>query len=424
LQVNFSSATAYSSGATGNGLLIYNTSTTNGQYAGIFFQGEPTAGNAGQASIYGTTTSSGNMDLVFSTRGSSTLAERMRLDSSGNLGLGVTPSAWVSTFKAFQVGTGGTFYGDYNNTTSYFGNNAYFNGTNWKYVSSSYALYAYQDRTAGKHVWAVAASGTAGNNITWTEAMTLDASGNLGVGTTSPASFGALCTRRGIAVTNVTGSVSASFSDGANDTLYVSQDSSLSRLTFATLTFNTGTTERARIDSSGNLLVGTTSAISSGTTFKSANGVSVYRNDSTAAYQGFSFYSDNGSTQATKAYFRNDGGLANYSANDVNLSDVRLKKDIVPAGDYLAKICAIKVRNFRFKTQDASEDITLGVIAQEVESVAPELVCNDGFGEIPDDGIPLKSIYQTDLQYALMKCIQEQQAIIEQLKARLDAANL
>jgi len=68
--------------------------------------------------------------------------------------------------------------------------------------------------------------------------------------------------------------------------------------------------------------------------------------------------------------------------------------------------------------------LNLGCIAQEVEAVAPELVDPSGFGETPDDGVPLKAIYQTDLQYALMKCIQEQQALIQSLKARLDAANL
>jgi hypothetical protein len=103
---------------------------------------------------------------------------------------------------------------------------------------------------------------------------------------------------------------------------------------------------------------------------------------------------------------RSNGGIGNYSANNVNLSDERTKKDIQYAGNYLDKICAIPVRTFLYKDQKDNE-LNLGVIAQEVEAVAPELVDALGFGETPEDGVPLKAIYQTDLQYALMKAIQE-----------------
>ena len=104
---------------------------------------------------------------------------------------------------------------------------------------------------------------------------------------------------------------------------------------------------------------------------------------------------------------------------NTNLSDARTKTDIADAGNYLAKICAVPVRTFKYKNQvDGLSN--LGVIAQEVEVVAPELIDASGFGETPEDGIPLKAIYQTDLQYALMKCIQEQQAIIEQLRADVE----
>lgn len=83
LYVQLSSATAYSSGISGNGLTIYNNSATTGQFVGLTFLGEPTTGNSGQATILGTTTGSGSMDLTFSTRASSTLAERMRINSLG-----------------------------------------------------------------------------------------------------------------------------------------------------------------------------------------------------------------------------------------------------------------------------------------------------------------------------------------------------
>ena len=103
LDVVLSSATAYSSGVTGNGLRLYNSSTTTGQYVGITFSGEPTAGNAGLATIMATTTGSGNMDLVFSTRGSATLAERARIDSSGNLLVGTTSPLFSSVRRGISV---------------------------------------------------------------------------------------------------------------------------------------------------------------------------------------------------------------------------------------------------------------------------------------------------------------------------------
>jgi len=88
LYTQLSSATAYSSGVTGNGLTIYNSSATTNQYVGITLQGEPTTGNGGLATIMGTTTGSGNMDLTFSTRASATLAERMRIASDGKVFVG------------------------------------------------------------------------------------------------------------------------------------------------------------------------------------------------------------------------------------------------------------------------------------------------------------------------------------------------
>ena len=98
----------------------------------------------------------------------------------------------------------------------------------------------------------------------------------------------------------------------------------------------------------------------------------------------------------------------------------RTKTDIVDANNYLDKICAIPVRTFKYIDQTDNE-LNLGVIAQEVEAIAPELVSNDGFGETPKDGVPLKAIYQTDLVYALMKSIQELKAELDATKAEVAA---
>jgi len=173
------------------------------------------------------------------------------------------------------------------------------------------------------------------------------------------------------------------------------------------------------LDNSGTLIVGQTSSIGSGHTLTSTYGVSTYRTSNNSSYGIHSFYSDYGSTQSQRAYFSGNGGLANYSANNSNLSDERVKKDISLAGNYLSKVCAIPVKTFLYKDQQDTL-LNLGVIAQDVQAIAPELVCTDGFGITKaEDGSELLSIYETDLMYALMKSIQELSAEVTALKAKV-----
>jgi hypothetical protein len=108
--------------------------------------------------------------------------ERMRIDASGNLGLGVVPSAWNSGYKAMQLLTG-ALYGTNSRDTN-LGANVFVNaGGGYAYIQSSFATNYTQFN--GVHSWYTAPSGTAGDAISFTQAMTLDASGNLLVGTTS-----------------------------------------------------------------------------------------------------------------------------------------------------------------------------------------------------------------------------------------------
>jgi len=113
--------------------------------------------------------------------------EVARFDTSGNLGLGVTPSAWTGTNqKAIQVSNGGFAN---NGGSGYITNNAYWNSSySPTYISTSYSQAITFNRAGSNDIqFLVAPSGTAGNAITFTQAMTLDANGRLLVGTTDAA---------------------------------------------------------------------------------------------------------------------------------------------------------------------------------------------------------------------------------------------
>lgn len=104
---------------------------------------------------------------------------QMMLNSSGNLGLGVTPSAWGS-IRAMQIGTGAAFSG-YAGTDpdAYMSSNAYWDAA-WKHITTK-PSYLYEMRSSVGHLWYTAPSGTAGNPISFTQAMTLNSAGNLSV---------------------------------------------------------------------------------------------------------------------------------------------------------------------------------------------------------------------------------------------------
>ena len=188
--------------------------------------------------------------------------------------------------------------------------------------------------------------------------------------------------------------------------------------------FHVNASERMRLDNSGQLFLGVTSSSGfNGSTFKVPNGFSVYRNTSTGGNGVLLFYSDANSTGGNVGYYLANGGLANYQSNNVNLSDERLKKDIVDCPSTWDKIKSLKVRNFKY-TEDKEERVVTGLIAQETETVDANLVNSVnglyGYEEEQKDG-KFKQIYTTDLYHQMLKALQEAQTRIETLETEMTA---
>lgn len=186
-------------------------------------------------------------------------AEAVRVDASGNLGLGLTPSAWGANYKVIEAnGNAAALFAASTVNGVQLSSNTFHNGTSWTYKTTGEAS-RYAVNT-GQHVWFSAVSGTANTAITWLERMRIDAGGNLGVGLTNP--------------TNKLHVYDANVSISMNEVASGGSGVASSRWKFSTNQYGIyvgsvnamvfydygASAERMRIDNSGNLLVGATAA--------------------------------------------------------------------------------------------------------------------------------------------------------------------
>jgi len=281
----------------------------------------------------------------------------MTLNSTG-LGVGVTPSAW-SGYKAIGLSNQGcNLYALNASSTSGLTSNGYYNGTNWLYINSQAS--GRYEMVGAAHSWYTSASGTAGNAITFTQAMTLDASGNLLVGKT------------------------AGYGTGESNTLQLK-----SFLVFAP--DDTGSA------SNRNWLNG-------------ANGSAAGSLDWTV-----SSANNNWPNFAYRMQLTSAGATYNTTGTWGTISDARLKENISDARNYLADLLKLRVVKYSLKEESSEVATKLGFIAQEVEQVFPNMV--EKSDKEYEGGEGIRTVKTTVLIPMLLKAIQELTARVEALEA-------
>jgi hypothetical protein len=368
-------------------------------------------------------------------------AEVARFDSSGNLGLGVTPSAWGGG-KNIQIAASSSVVGS--NDEFYLAANSYFNGTNNKYIANGFATQYGQE--TGVHKWFIAPTGTAGNNITFTQAMTLDASGNWILGGTSANGrariVGAASTDSILNLETSTNNYASGLqlnalnANGASYNYISSKYGSTENWYIGgngvdqTLVLKTAGSERARIDSSGRLLVGTTTAgyglFGSGqrmTVNPTNDGILV-----APLGQNLSAYTVQAANDSGTRYFayiaNGSSGLVgniSFTSSAVSYnttSDYRLKNTIVPMTGALAKVAQLKPVTYKWNIDGSASE---GFIAHELAEVCPHAVTGekdavDENGKIKPQGIDTSFLVAT-----LTAALQEAHGLIKSLETRISA---
>jgi hypothetical protein len=402
---------------------IQDTTSAAGGVGGTINFISYTSGTSGaniEAQIKGVKSSAnaaGELQL-FTSDSTGTSTQRAIIDGSGNLGLGVTPSAGGSIYyKSFELGKAGCglFAATASLTGSeltYLAGNAvltYSAGPLWLYGNNgNAATYGIED---GNHKWFTAPSGTAGNAISFTQAMTLDASGNLALGTTAPNNGGN--NGRWLTLSAVAGSTYSgglSFAIGGTNQCWVYQDTD-NLLAFQGAGSNAGFkwmyggSERARIDSSGRFLVGTTvTNFGSMITAFSASSYTFESQRSTTGSEGhIAFVNANG---AVGTIFTNGTSTAYNTSSDYRLKNIT--GPITNSGAYIDSLNPVE------GTWKADGSTFVGLIAHEAQEASRTPVATG-----TKDGEQMQG-----MDYSSPEIIANLIAEVKSLRARLAAANI
>jgi len=271
------------------------------------------------------------------------------------------------------------------------------------------------------------------------EAVRVTSGGDVGIGGITPSGgSGFTASRRLLHVYSATGSGNAQIHLGGTSGTMLDHDDS--NYTIATLrnlygasdaralmqiqsgymTFGTGTsyTEAMRIDASGSMQIGGTASPSGTqrivTHANGANGVE---------HMLFNELRTSSATENYVRFYRNGsqvGTISNtLSATAYNTSsDYRLKQNIAPMTGALSKVAQLKPVTYKWKVDGSNGQ---GFIAHELQAVVPDCVTGQK-DAVDDEGNPqYQGVDVSFLVATLTAAIQEQQAIISDLKARIEA---
>ena len=222
-----SGVTIGSTPITTSGTITLAIATASGSQQGLLSSTDWTTFNNKQNALTNPVTGTGTTNYLPKFTGASTIGNSNLInDASGNLGLGVTPSAWGSNVTAFELPQAVALYSWSASAVPqlYLGANHYWDGSNWRYkITGQLSTLYYQ--AVGQHQWFNAPSGTAGNAISFTQAMTLGSNSGLSIGTTTAAASNGLLVA---GAATFSSGVSANAPSGSSDVFKFSSVSSAS----------------------------------------------------------------------------------------------------------------------------------------------------------------------------------------------------